>query len=155
MRVAVVGAGVTGLSAAHELARSGGEVRVTLHEKEDHLGGHAKTVDVGDGSTGPIRLDLGFMIFNQVLTPSFLVLVETIVRTSLASPYVAWRRRHLDYDTMASMDVVARAVMSVRLPMATAGVSRLVVGQMQHGTHGAASVRGRAPAAARAVMGQG
>lgn len=48
MKVAVVGGGVTGLAAAHELARSGG-ARVTLYEKEDHLGGYARAVDVDDG----------------------------------------------------------------------------------------------------------
>ncbi|KAI4967900.1 hypothetical protein ZWY2020_005514 [Hordeum vulgare] len=37
MRVAVVGAGVRGLAAAHELARSGASV--TLYEQEEHLGG--------------------------------------------------------------------------------------------------------------------
>ena len=64
MRVAVVGGGVSGLAAAHELlATSGGSgVRVTLYEEEDRLGGHARTVDVGDG----VQLDLGFMSFSQV-----------------------------------------------------------------------------------------
>jgi len=68
MRVAVVGAGVTGLSAAHELARSGG-ARVTLYEKEPYLGGDvARTVAVDDGGSGPVNLDLGFMVFNRVRT---------------------------------------------------------------------------------------
>jgi predicted NAD/FAD-binding protein len=64
MRVAVVGAGLSGLAAAHELARSGG-VRVTLYEKEDYLGGGAKTaaIDVG---TDRVLVDLGFMVFNPV-----------------------------------------------------------------------------------------
>jgi cyclopropane-fatty-acyl-phospholipid synthase len=67
MKVAVVGGGVTGLAAAHELARSGG-ARVTLYEKEDHLGGYARAVDVDDGSTGSVHLDLSLMVFNQVRT---------------------------------------------------------------------------------------
>ena len=64
MRVAVVGGGVSGLAAAHELLATGGDaVRVTLYEQEDCcLGGHARTVAVGDG----VQLDLGFMRFNQV-----------------------------------------------------------------------------------------
>ncbi|KAI5009685.1 hypothetical protein ZWY2020_011822 [Hordeum vulgare] len=68
MRVAVVGGGVSGLAAAHELmlAVSGGvDLRVTLYEQEDRLGGHARTVDV-DGRAGCFKLDLGFMAFNQV-----------------------------------------------------------------------------------------
>jgi len=63
MRVAVVGGGLSGLVAAHELARSGG-VRVTVYEKEDHLGG-AKTIAVNGGS-GPVPIDLDFMVFNRV-----------------------------------------------------------------------------------------
>ncbi|KAF7004732.1 hypothetical protein CFC21_019922 [Triticum aestivum] len=69
MKVAVVGGGVSGLAAAHELllaASGGGDgVRVTLYEQEESLGGHARTVAVDDG-TGRVHLDLGFMCFNQV-----------------------------------------------------------------------------------------
>jgi predicted NAD/FAD-binding protein len=63
MRVAVVGAGLSGLAAAHELARSGG-VRVTVYEKDDYLGG-AKTVAI-DVGTDRVLVDLGFMVFNPV-----------------------------------------------------------------------------------------
>jgi predicted NAD/FAD-binding protein len=63
MRVAVVGAGLGGLAAAHELARSGG-VRVTLYE-EDYLRGGAKTVAI-DVGTDRVLVDLGFMDFNPV-----------------------------------------------------------------------------------------
>lgn len=59
MRVAVVGGGVSGLVAAYVAAKGG--VEVVLYEKEDYLGGHAKTVDVDTTS-----LDLGFMVFNRV-----------------------------------------------------------------------------------------
>ncbi|WVZ64255.1 hypothetical protein U9M48_013805, partial [Paspalum notatum var. saurae] len=65
MRVAVVGAGLSGLAAAYEVARSGG-TRVTLYDKEDRLGGDAKTVAVDDnGGTGRLLVDLGFMAFNR------------------------------------------------------------------------------------------
>ena len=71
MRVAVVGGGVAGLAAAHELARSGGAL-VTLYEKEDRLGGYdARTMDIviDDGSsTGPVHIDLSLMVFNRVRT---------------------------------------------------------------------------------------
>ncbi|KAF8698874.1 hypothetical protein HU200_035135 [Digitaria exilis] len=72
MRVAVVGAGVAGLAAAHELARSGG-ARVTLYEKDDHLGGHVGTVAVNDGDAGSVvHLDLGFMVFNRATSPNMM-----------------------------------------------------------------------------------
>jgi len=59
MRVAVVGAGVSGLVAAYTLARAG--VHVVVYEKETYLGGHARTFSV-DG----IDMDLGFMVCNRV-----------------------------------------------------------------------------------------
>lgn len=59
MRVAVVGSGISGLASAYLLAKGG--VNVVLYEKEDSLGGHAKTVNV-DG----VDVDLGFMVFNWV-----------------------------------------------------------------------------------------
>lgn len=68
MRVAVVGAGLSGLAAAHELARSGG-ARVTVYEKENHLGGDAKTTVAGVVDDG-VPVDLGFMVFNRVACPN-------------------------------------------------------------------------------------
>ncbi|KAE8772681.1 hypothetical protein D1007_55311 [Hordeum vulgare] len=64
MRVGVVGGGVSGMAAAHELARAcGGTASVTVYEAEESLGGHARTAEV-DG----VHLDLGFMVFNRVLS---------------------------------------------------------------------------------------
>jgi cyclopropane-fatty-acyl-phospholipid synthase len=37
------------MAAAHELARSGG-ARVTVYEKENYLGGHARTMAVEDAA---------------------------------------------------------------------------------------------------------
>ncbi|CAM6098527.1 unnamed protein product [Calypogeia fissa] len=60
MRVAVVGAGVAGLTAARTLARAG--VEVVLYEKEKYVGGHAYPLRCShDGS----ELDVGFVPFNQ------------------------------------------------------------------------------------------
>ncbi|MED6136526.1 hypothetical protein PIB30_056803 [Stylosanthes scabra] len=65
MRVAVVGAGLSGLVSAYVLAKEG--VNVTLYEKEDYLRGQAKTVNV-EG----LDLDLGFMVFNRVAYPNMM-----------------------------------------------------------------------------------
>ncbi|GKU85705.1 hypothetical protein SLEP1_g333 [Rubroshorea leprosula] len=58
MRVAVVGAGISGLVSAYVLAKAG--VGVVLYEKEEYLGGHAKTL-----TFDAVDLDLGFMVFNR------------------------------------------------------------------------------------------
>ncbi|KAK4405919.1 Tuberculostearic acid methyltransferase UfaA1 [Sesamum angolense] len=70
-RVAVVGGGVSGLAAAYILAKDGAEV--VVYEKDDTLGGHAKTVVV-DGTS----LDLGFMVFNRVVYPDTMELFENL-----------------------------------------------------------------------------
>ncbi|MCD7469746.1 hypothetical protein HAX54_008927 [Datura stramonium] len=69
MKVAVVGAGISGLVSAYELAKSG--VQVVVYEKGDYLGGHAKTVTV-DG----VDLDLGFMVFNRATYPNMMDFFE-------------------------------------------------------------------------------
>ncbi|KAK6145920.1 hypothetical protein DH2020_019789 [Rehmannia glutinosa] len=71
MRVAVVGGGVSGLVAAHMVAEAG--AAVVLYEKEDYLGGHAKTVTIDDTS-----LDLGFMVFNRVTYPNMMEFFENL-----------------------------------------------------------------------------
>ncbi|XP_020581327.1 uncharacterized protein LOC110025272 [Phalaenopsis equestris] len=71
MRVAVVGAGISGLAAAFELCNAGAEV--VIYEKEDHLGGHSRTVAV-DG----INVDLGFMVFNRVTYPNMMEFFEKL-----------------------------------------------------------------------------
>ncbi|TVU25538.1 hypothetical protein EJB05_28037 [Eragrostis curvula] len=78
MRVAVVGAGLSGLAAAHELARSG-TVRITLYEKEDYLGGaKSVAVDDGGGGKGHVLVDLGFMVFNPVTSPNMMEWIERL-----------------------------------------------------------------------------
>ncbi|XVE81902.1 hypothetical protein DITRI_Ditri15bG0103400 [Diplodiscus trichospermus] len=71
MRIAVIGAGISGLVAAYVLAKEG--VKVVLYEKEDELGGHAKTVNF-DG----VDLDLGFMVFNRVTYPNMMEFFESL-----------------------------------------------------------------------------
>ena len=47
-RIAVVGSGIAGLSAAYTIAKHGGEhVDVVLFEKSDKIGGHAHTHKLG------------------------------------------------------------------------------------------------------------
>lgn len=74
MRIAVVGAGISGLAAALRLSDSH---RVTLFEAGSRLGGHANTVDVTlDGQTHPV--DTGFLVYNERTYPNLIRLFEEL-----------------------------------------------------------------------------
>ena len=64
--VAVIGAGVSGLTAAYLLSRTHD---VTLFESQDRLGGHAHTHDVTDSAGRPHAVDSGFIVHNDVTYP--------------------------------------------------------------------------------------
>jgi len=71
-RIAVVGAGISGLASAWLLGR---QHDVTLFEAADYLGGHTNTVDVtGEGKTHPV--DTGFLVFNEKTYPNLIALFE-------------------------------------------------------------------------------
>lgn len=72
MKIAVVGAGISGLVSAYVLGKAG--VEVVLFEKEEYLGGaHSNTFN----SNG-IHLDLGFTFFNPVTYPNMMELFENL-----------------------------------------------------------------------------
>ncbi|QMU76978.1 FAD-dependent oxidoreductase [Streptacidiphilus sp. PB12-B1b] len=68
--VAVVGSGIAGLSAAHELTRTGASV--TLFEADGRLGGHAHTQDVTPAHGSALALDTAFLVHNERTYPHLL-----------------------------------------------------------------------------------
>jgi cyclopropane-fatty-acyl-phospholipid synthase len=69
-KVAVVGGGVSGLSAAWHLAVNAPNAEVVLFEASDRLGGHAYTVPVELDDESTIDVDIGFMVFNDANYPN-------------------------------------------------------------------------------------
>ena len=86
-RVAVVGSGISGLSAAHHLR---GHAEVTLFEAGDYFGGHTHTVDVTlpthastqtaskTPHTQTFGVDTGFLVFNERTYPGLIALFEQL-----------------------------------------------------------------------------
>ena len=73
-RVAIVGSGIAGLTAAYRLQN---DVDVTVFEQNDWIGGHTHTVDVTlDGQT--YAVDTGFIVFNEWTYPRFLNLLSEL-----------------------------------------------------------------------------
>jgi len=72
-RIAVIGGGISGMSAAHMLSRGNS---VVLFEYEPRLGGHARTVIAGKRGDQPV--DTGFIVFNRVNYPHLVRLFESL-----------------------------------------------------------------------------
>ena len=69
MKIAVIGSGISGLSAAHFLSK---KHKVDLFEKDDHFGGHSYTVDVEYEKNKKISVDVGFIVFNHQTYPNLI-----------------------------------------------------------------------------------
>jgi len=76
-RIAVIGAGIAGMSAAYLLSQ---KHEVWLFEKEDRLGGHTHTHTI-ETSCGPLPIDTGFIVHNDRTYPN---LVRLFRRLGLA-----------------------------------------------------------------------
>ena len=62
MKIAVIGSGISGLSAAYFLSK---KHKVDLFEQNDHFGGHSYTYEIKEENK-VIPVDLGFIVFNEL-----------------------------------------------------------------------------------------
>ena len=69
MKIAVVGSGISGLSAAYYLSK---KHKIDLFEKEDHFGGHSNTIEIFLKDKNPISVDVGFIVFNHITYPNLI-----------------------------------------------------------------------------------
>ncbi|WP_411815741.1 NAD(P)/FAD-dependent oxidoreductase [Gordonia sp. SND2] len=74
-RIAVVGGGVAGLTAALRLSE---RHRVTLFEADDRLGGHAHTHRISEADGTRVAVDSGFIVHNDRTYPTLLRLFEEL-----------------------------------------------------------------------------
>lgn len=73
-RIAIVGTGIAGLTAARRLAP---EHDLTVFEADDRIGGHTNTITVDD-PRGPVAVDTGFIVHNDRNYPHFLRLMAEL-----------------------------------------------------------------------------
>jgi predicted NAD/FAD-binding protein len=72
-KIAVIGAGVAGLSTAWKLQNA---AEITIFEKNDYIGGHTRTLTVPEGPDKGTRIDTGFIVMNHRNYPHFTALLK-------------------------------------------------------------------------------
>ena len=85
MNIAIVGSGISGLSAAHVLCK---QADLTLFEAGSRFGGHTHTVDITlPTADGPVThgVDTGFLVFNERTYPNLIRLFDELGVRSVAS----------------------------------------------------------------------
>lgn len=97
MKIAIVGAGVSGLVVAYHLHR---HHEITVFEAGDHAGGHAHTVDV-EAAGRTYAVDTGFVVYNERNYPNFTQLLRELdvrSRPTTMSFSVSDRESDLEYN---------------------------------------------------------
>lgn len=74
MKIAIIGSGISGLSAAYFLSKNHD---VLLFEQDSYIGGHSHTVRVAEGNIYH-DIDTGFIVCNKKTYPNFMKLLEML-----------------------------------------------------------------------------
>ena len=96
MKIAVVGSGISGLSAAYYLSKTH---KVDLFERENHFGGHSNTVTVQINKK-KIDVDVGFIVFNHLTYPNLINFFkenEVLIEKSNMSFSVSVKDTNIEY----------------------------------------------------------
>ncbi|PQZ50701.1 NAD/FAD-binding protein [Ochrobactrum sp. MYb15] len=81
LKIAVIGSGISGLSAAWLLSQ---RHDVTVFEAANRIGGHSNTVEFAS-SAGSVAVDTGFIVYNEVTYPNLTALFRTLEVPTVSS----------------------------------------------------------------------
>ncbi|MFL2767792.1 MAG: NAD(P)/FAD-dependent oxidoreductase [Dehalococcoidia bacterium] len=76
MKIGIIGSGISGLSLCYFLNKFNYDV--TLIEKESKLGGHTNSHTIEGNTDGGLKIDTGFIVFNDKNYPKFLEIMNTL-----------------------------------------------------------------------------
>lgn len=74
MKIAIIGSGISGLTAAYVLSRRND---ITIFEKNDYIGGHTHTHDIEENGV-KFSVDSGFIVYNERTYPNFIKLLKKL-----------------------------------------------------------------------------
>jgi len=125
-RIAIIGGGIAGLTAAHLLARAH---EITLFERTHRLGGNAYTYTTHDGH----EVDIAVAAFGRAGYPSFYRLIDELGVRARRSPGAFASLRNLDtgrglYITPWSLEGLLAQRFDLLRPRHTAALAGLYVG---------------------------
>ena len=107
MRIGIVGAGISGLTAAWYLSR---RHEVVVFEAGTRAGGHTDTHALTDSDGHTVHVDSGFIVFNRPNYPGFCALLDELGIGSRASDMgfsVSNQRSGIEYGTSTLRELLA------------------------------------------------
>lgn len=74
MKIAIIGTGISGLSAAYALNE---QHDITVYERNSYIGGHSRTIDIHHDNK-MIPVDTGFIVYNEINYPLLVKLFQKL-----------------------------------------------------------------------------
>lgn len=107
MKIAIIGSGISGLTAAYQLYQNHD---ITVYEANDYIGGHTHTVEV-DIKGKKYAVDTGFIVCNDRTYPNFLKILDELgverVPTSMGFG-ISSDRTGVEYGTNSMNQIFAQ-----------------------------------------------